>query len=97
MAELVNIKMEPGKKYKGTAWCNEYGEFNFRAQQKRADGDGNMKLVKEVDDYALYESKNYLKVAVKVKKTTDKVDMIKQFITLARLGITLIRNYKFTV
>lgn len=65
------MQMEPGKKYKGTAYINEYGEFDFTPYQQGTRENG-MKVVREGQDYSIYESSEWLKISVKVKKQTGQ-------------------------
>lgn len=64
---MNRLKLEPGKKYRGTAWVNEYGEIQFRPEQKGTKP-SNMRIVLEHESFSLYESKEIFKVAVKFSK-----------------------------
>lgn len=64
---MQKIKLEPGRKYRGTAWVNEYGEIQFRPEQKGTKPK-NLKLVLECDSFSIYESSNIWKVSVKFDK-----------------------------
>lgn len=67
----MKMQMEPGKRYKGTAFINEYGEFDFTPYQQGTRENG-MKVVRDADDYSIYESAEWLKISVKVKKQTGQ-------------------------
>ena len=64
---MNKLTLEPGRKYRGSAWVNEYGEVQFRPEQKGTKL-GNMKLVVEHESFSIYESKDTFKVAVKFSK-----------------------------
>lgn len=67
---MKKIKMEPGRKYRGSAWVNEYGEIQFRPEQKGSKPT-NLKLVMEHESFSIYESEHVWKVAVKFEKPFD--------------------------
>lgn len=64
---MKKIQLEPGRKYRGTAWVNEYGEIQFRPEQKGTKPQ-NMKLVAEHESFSIYESEHLFKVSVKFEK-----------------------------
>ena len=86
------LKMEPGVKYDGKGWINEYGQTFFEAKQPGTKPN-NMRLVKETDTFSLYESGNFLKISVKIEKKTDKFEMIKQFMSAFQNACVEIKNY----
>ena len=61
------MQLEPGRKYRGTAWVNNYGEVQFRPEQKGS-RPSNLHIVVEHESFAIYESKDIIKVAVKFSK-----------------------------
>lgn len=65
--KMKKITLEPGKKYRGTAWVNNYGEIQFRPEQKGTKP-SNMHIVLEHESFTIYESKEIFKVAVKFDK-----------------------------
>lgn len=64
---MQELKLVPGKKYRGSAWVNNYGEIQFRPEQKGTKP-GNLSIVLEHESFTLYESKEIFKVAVKFDK-----------------------------
>ena len=64
---MEKLTLEQGRKYRGWAWLNEYGQIHFTPQQKGT-RPGNLKLVMEHDDFSLYESKTLFKVTMKFSK-----------------------------
>lgn len=87
------MTLEPGVKYKGVGWVNEYGQTTFEAYQK-GQKPNNMKLVKENESFSLYESGNYLKISVKIEKKTDKFEMIKTFMKAFQGACVELKNYE---
>lgn len=86
------MTLEPGKKYRGYGWLNEYGQINFQAEQK-GNCPNKMSLIKENGAYSLYESSKFLKIAVKIEKGGSNIDMIKQFMDAFRGACVELRNY----
>lgn len=84
--------LEPGKKYKGVGWVNEYGQSFFEAYQK-SESPNSMKLIKETEVFSLYESGNFLKVAVKIEKNAEKFEMIRTFMNAFQLACVELKNY----
>ena len=64
---MNKINLEPGRKYRGSGWVNQYGEMFFRPEQKGAKP-GNLHLVMEHETFSLYESARMWKVTVKFEK-----------------------------
>lgn len=64
---MEKLTLEQGRKYRGWAWLNEYGQIQFTPQQKGTKP-GNFKLVLEHEDFSLYESKKLFKVTMKFPK-----------------------------
>lgn len=74
------MKLEPGVKYRGWGMVNEYGEVTFEASQPTTNPNG-MKIVREDEDFTLYESSNYWKASVRLSKSggLTREQMLKQF------------------
>lgn len=66
---MKKINLEPGRKYRGTGWINEYGEMQFRPEQKGTKPT-NLHLVQEHEGYSIYESDHIFKVVIKFEKKT---------------------------
>ena len=65
---MNKMSLEPGVRYRGTGWINEYGEFQFRPEQKGSKP-SNLKIVHQEGDYVIYESAHLWQVKVNFKKT----------------------------
>ena len=61
-----------GRRYRGSATMNEYGEIEFRAYQKQEDSQNAMRKVAEGDGenyrFAIYHSDEHVKVALLVPR-----------------------------
>ena len=64
---MQELQLEPGRRYRGSFWVNDYGELHVRPEQKGSKP-GNMKIVLETEMFSLCESKNLFKVTVKFNK-----------------------------
>lgn len=62
--------MTPGKRYKGYGSINEFGEFDFTPSQVGSKPD-QKKIIKETDEYTLYETKNFVLTSIRVPKTLN--------------------------
>ena len=51
------VALETGKRYKGSAVVNDFGEIQFTPYQSLPEGEGNgMKILLQTKDYTLYHS-----------------------------------------
>lgn len=68
--------LQIGRRYKGSAVLNEYGEFDFRAYQKQEDNQNAMRKIFEEDgeNYrsAAYHSAELVKIALLVPRGDAK-------------------------
>lgn len=76
MAERKKLNLEPGRKYKGVGYVNEYGEMNFTPYQVGTKKNG-LKVVKEGDNFSLYESINTIQVRVCIERTNSMTKLEK--------------------
>ena len=67
---MNKMNLEPGVKYRGTGWINEYGEFQFTPEQKGSKP-SNLKIVHQGNDFVIYESAHLWQVKVNFQKTND--------------------------
>ncbi|MDT3388894.1 MAG: hypothetical protein LIR46_14230 [Bacteroidota bacterium] len=87
---MKKIKLEPGKKYKGYAVLNEYGEINFTPSQIGSKPD-QKKIVKEEDDYTIYSTKNYVIASIKLSR---ELSFMKRISSLMGIIDKLIQDFK---
>lgn len=86
--EKTKLTMEPGVRYRGTAWINEFGEIHFSPEQKGS-RPSNMRVVFQENETTIYESRKYYRVAVQVPKQAGMMQVLldrvsKAAMTLAR-------------
>ena len=65
---MNKMSLEPGVKYRGTGWINEYGEFQFTPEQKGSKP-SNLKIVHQESNFAIYESAHLWQVKVNFQKS----------------------------
>ena len=90
---LKKMNMEPGKKYRGYALLNEYGEFDFVPEQTGTRA-GLIKVVKEGDGFSVKESKKLVIINFSIEKGT-KMEMLNNLLRITNTLITEIQNYDF--
>lgn len=70
-------ELEVGRRYKGSAVINEFGEFDFRAYQEQDVNVNAMRKVTEVDGdgyrYTIYHSDDKVKIAILVPREEARV------------------------
>lgn len=54
---MEKVQLTPGKKYRGSFWINDYGEFQCRPDGKAPEDSGRMKTVNETGGVKIQESK----------------------------------------
>lgn len=87
---MKKIKLEPGKKYKGYAVLNEYGEINFTPSQIGSKPD-QKKIVKEDDEYTIYSTKNYVIASIKLPR---ELSFMKRISALMAIVDKLLQDFK---
>lgn len=91
---MKKIKLEPGKKYKGYAVLNEYGEINFTPSQIGSKPDLK-KIVKEDDDYTIYSTKNYVIASIKLSRDLNFMKRISALMAIIDKLIQDFKHYDF--
>lgn len=87
------IDLEQGKKYKGYGLLNEYGEFEFIPENTGAHK-GRRKLLREGANYSVYTSREACTVRITVKKQSNVLGMVKEFLSICDTVITILRTYE---
>lgn len=85
--------MTPGKRYKGYGSINEFGEFDFTPSQVGSKPD-QKKIIKEEDEYTLYETKNYVLTSIRVPKTLNVIKRIMFLLSVVDSIITDFKKYE---
>ena len=67
------VALETGKRYKGSAVVNDFGEIQFTPYQSLPEGESTgMKILAQTKDYTLYHSEKKIKVAITVSHGTSR-------------------------
>lgn len=93
---MVKIKqtMEPGIKYKGYGYLNEFGEFEFMPEQTGSRA-GQTKLVKAGDDYTVSTTKKSVIIHMRMDKDGGLLVRLKRYSNLTTEILAIIREYEF--
>ena len=70
------LDMQPGVRYRGYGYLNEFGEFEFSPEQTGAHA-GRVNLFKEKEDWKITTSKRYVFFSFKMQKGMKKLDRMK--------------------
>lgn len=87
---MKKLNLVPGKKYKGYAVLNEYGEINFTPAQVGSKPD-QKKIVVEHEDYTIYETKNLIISSIRLPR---ELSMLKRVSALLKTVDQLIIEFK---
>lgn len=90
--EKKKFKFTQGVKYNGYAFINEYGEWNFKACERRPNMD-NLKLVADVNNTKLYENSNNWKISSLLSK--DNIRRAMEAGQLKELFNDIVLNMKY--
>lgn len=90
---MKKIQLVPGKKYKGTAFINEYGEINFTPSQVGSKPE-QKKIIFEDGDLTIYETKNWQIFSLKVDKKLNSILRINSFLKLTDKVLNAIYTYE---
>ena len=92
--EMTKKQMEVGKKYRGWASLNEYGQINFTPEQTGVAA-GSKKLVTEGNGYSVYETKKKVVVHMSLDKTKEKRGLLTQFFQQMNVLTEILHKYAF--
>lgn len=88
------VSLEVGQRYRGWGWINEFGEFEFSPEEKGARL-GQVKAVKQGDNFKVSESKKYVLVHMKVEKSGTTVERLQYFLSIVKDIIDILKTYDF--
>lgn len=91
---MKKIQMVPGKRYKGYAYLNEFGQIHFDPSQIGSRSEAK-KLVTEKDDFSVYETKNFIVLHVRLVKILGVKEKVKSFLNVVNDILTILREYDF--
>lgn len=84
--------MEIGRRYKGYAVLNEYGQFEFTPCQKMP-SEGRMKIVRSGSNYTLYESRYQFRLSFTFSKGDNAMQSVKAFLNSVQSCIAILYKY----
>lgn len=84
--EKTKIVMEPGVRYRGSAWINEFGEIHFMPEQKGS-RPTNMRIVWTEGDTTIYESRKFFRISVQVPKQANIMQVLLDKVSSASLTL----------
>ena len=85
--------MEPGKRYRGYGYLNEYKEFVFEPENTGA-REGMIKSICTRDGVSLSHTKENLIIHLKVKKTADRIKMMQAVLSKLNIITKLLQEYE---
>lgn len=85
--------MQPGVKYPGYGFINDYGEFQFTPSEVGSRKE-QKKLVKEMNDSSVYKTNKYIIFHCKMERKLSLVDRVKKIVELMNEFIGILRNYE---
>lgn len=91
---MKKLQLEPGKKYKGYAVLNEYGEIQFTPSQIGSKPD-QKKVVKEDDNYTIYSTKNFVIASIRLPRELQFMQRISALMTIIDKLIKDFKKYDF--
>lgn len=91
---MKKVKLEPGKKYKGYAVLNEYGEIQFTPSQIGSKPD-QKRVVKEDDDYTIYSTKNFVIASIRLPRPLGFMQRISLLMSIIDKLIKDFKKYDF--
>lgn len=88
------LKLEPGIKYAGYAWLNEYGEVHFEPAQKGSQA-GREKLVTRGENYSVHTTKSNILFRLKISREGNLIQRMNNLMQVVNHLIDVIRKYDF--
>lgn len=85
--------MEPGKRYRGYGFINEYKEFCFEPEHTGAHA-GQIKEVCVREGVRVSESKKLIMVKINIEKQANKVDYLKQLMRSFNILSQILQDYE---
>lgn len=84
--------MQPGRRYRGYGYINEYGEMKFEPAQQ-SDSPNLMKVVDTAFNVTLYESGTKYKVSIRMEKGGSRRDLIRLFLRQMDIASVMLAKY----
>ena len=86
-------EMKQGVRYRGWGYVNEYREFVFEPEQTGS-REGVVKAICTRDGVRLSQTRENLLVYLKVKKSSDKLELIKRILGKFNIVNQLLNEYE---
>lgn len=90
---MKKLQLEPGKKYRGYAFLNEFGQFDFTPENTGAKA-GAYKVIRSTENYSIANTKKKIILHISVDKA-DRIDLIKNILQVVNQIIGELKNYEF--
>lgn len=85
--------LEPGVKYRGYGYVNEFGEFEFIPEEKGAHK-GRRKLIKEGAGFSVSETKGLLIVHITTPKQENRARLMNEYLKIVNTTLEILRDYE---
>ncbi len=89
---MKKVIMQPGRRYRGYGYINEYGEMKFEPAQQ-SDSPNLMRVVDTAHDVTLYESGTKYKISVRLSKGGGRNGLIKQLLRQLDIASLMLAKY----
>lgn len=87
------LNLEPGVKYRGYGYVNDFGEFEFIPEQKGINK-GKRKLLKEGNGFNIAETKQCVIIHVTLPRRSERIELVKEFLKVTNEVIRIINDYE---
>lgn len=87
-------QMIPGKRYRGWGFINEFKEFQF-IPEETGSREGSVKQVCQRNGVTVSHSKQHIIVHFKIKKSAQKLEIIKSLTYSFNQLIKIVQEYEF--
>lgn len=93
MAEKKKLDLQPGVRYKGYGFVNEYGEFEFCPEQTGS-RKGQKKCIKTGSNYSVYSTRELVIVHITQSKKPEKLKMMNEYLNTVNETLRILRDYE---
>lgn len=91
---MKKMQIEPGVKYKGYYWVNEFGEIQVQPEQTGVNA-GRMKAVKDGDGWTLKTTQKQIIAHINIDKGENALDRMKLFMNKVNEILVILQEYDF--
>lgn len=90
---FIKEEMEPGKRYKGYAFINEYKQFCFEPEATGSQA-GREKIVMSKDGVTIKKTKNLLIVNLKLDRNLSEAEMARLLMDKFNIAFNFLKDYE---